>query len=170
MLETPTIIKIAPQLTAAIRLCVPWAQMREVMGPGLAELHAAVKAQGIAVTGPWFNHHLRMPTDTFDFEICLPVASPVLPIGRVAAGEIPATTVARTVYRGAYDGLGKAWGEFEAWISAEGHERAQDFWECYLSGPESDPDPASFRTQLNRPLTSVSPGEAIPKPRAGPRA
>jgi effector-binding domain-containing protein len=152
MLETPQIIRTAPQLAAAIHLCVPWGKMREVMGPGLAELRSTVAAQGVAVTGPWFTHHLRRPTDTFDFRICLPVAAPVTAAGRVEAHELPAATVARTVYRGPYDGLGAAWGEFQAWISTNGHKTGEDFWECYLSGPDAAPDPASYRTQLNRPL------------------
>ena len=30
---------------------------------------------------------------------------------------------------------------------------APDLWECYVAGPESNPDPATWRTELNRPLT-----------------
>ena len=53
------------------------------MGPGLAELRAAVAAQGIATTGPWFDHCFRRATNTFDFEVCLPFAARVAPVGRV---------------------------------------------------------------------------------------
>jgi effector-binding domain-containing protein len=122
------------------------------MGPGLAELKAAVAAQSITPTGPWFNHHFRRPTDSFDFEICLPVAARVTPIGRVKAGQLPATTVARTIYHGDYGGLGSAWGEFEAWILANGHTPGSDFWECYVTGPEANADPATWQTELNWPL------------------
>jgi hypothetical protein len=45
------------------------------MGPGLRELMAAVAAQGIAPTGPWFSNHLRMDPDIFDFEISVPVVA-----------------------------------------------------------------------------------------------
>ena len=62
--------------------------------------------------------------------------------------------VARAVYRGPYEGLGAAWGEFNAWIAAKGHKPGPNFWEVYVAGPESSPDPATFRTQLNRPLTA----------------
>lgn len=86
MIDTPHIVTTESRRTAAIRLCVERGDMPKVMGPGLAELTAAVAAQGIAVTGPWFSHHFRRPTDTFDFEICLPVAAPAAPIGRVTAG------------------------------------------------------------------------------------
>ena len=154
MLDTPTIVKTAPQHTAAIRLCVPWNQMRAVMGPGIAEVTAAVAAQGAAVTGPWFNRHFRRPTDTFDFEICLPVAAPVKPTGRVRPSELPAASVARTIYHGNYDGLGAAWGEFAHWIAANGHKAGAEFWEVYVAGPESSANPADWRTELNWPLAA----------------
>jgi effector-binding domain-containing protein len=123
------------------------------MGPGLGEVRAAIAAQGIAPAGPWFTHHLRMDPDTFDFEIGVPVTAPVTAAGRVKAGQLPATTVARTVFHGNYEGLGAAWGEFDAWIAAQGHTPGADLWECYVAGPESNPDPSAWRTELNRPLT-----------------
>jgi len=61
--------------------------------------------------------------------------------------------VARTIFHGNYEGLGDAWGKFNDWIAAEGHTPGADFWECYVAGPESNPDPAAWRTELNRPLT-----------------
>ena len=48
--------------------------------------------------------------------------------------------------------VGAAWGEFDAWIAAQGLAAAPDLWECYLAGPESGPDPTTWRTELNRPL------------------
>jgi effector-binding domain-containing protein len=152
MLDSPQIIQSSPQLTATIHLTVPREEIGRVMLPGLEELKATVAAQGVAVTGPWFTHHLRMDPAIFDFEICLPVASPVAPAGRVNPGELTAATVARTNYRGPYEGLGDAWGDFMEWIEAEGHTPAADLWEVYLRGPESGPDPANWCTELNRPL------------------
>ena len=153
MLDTPQITRIAAQLTAIIRLTVPREEIRSVMGPGINEVRAAVAAQGIDTAGPWFTHHLRMDPDTFDFEVGVPVTAPVVAVGRVRPGQLPATKVARTIFAGAYEGLGAAWGEFMAWIEANGHTPGPDLWECYVAGPESSPDPASWRTELNRPLT-----------------
>lgn len=152
MLDTPQIAQTAVQATAFIRLTVPRAEIQTVMGPGYRELMAAVAAQGIAPVGPWFTHHLKMDPDVFDFEICIPVAAPVTAAGRVQPGELRAATVARTVYRGPYEGLAAAWGEFTAWIAAQGHTSAPDLWERYVAGPESSADPADWRTELNRPL------------------
>jgi effector-binding domain-containing protein len=76
----------------------------------------------------------------------------VTPVGRVKPGQLPATRVARTVYAGPYEDLGAAWGELMQWMSANGHSPASNLWESYLSGPESSPDSAQWRTELNRPL------------------
>ena len=77
MLDTPQIAQTTTQLTAVIHLTIPREEMRNVMGPGIAELMAAVAAQGIGPTGPWFTHHLKMDPATFDFEIGVPVTAPV---------------------------------------------------------------------------------------------
>ena len=153
MLDKPQIVQTAGQITAIIRLTIPREEIQDVMGPAIAELMAAAAAQGIALAGAVFSHHLRMDPDTFDFEIGVPVQAPVAAAGRVKAGRLPAATAARTVYHGPYEGLGPAWEEFGSWIVAEGHLAAADLWECYVAGPESDPDPATWRTELYRPLT-----------------
>jgi effector-binding domain-containing protein len=157
MIDTPQITETPSQLTATIRLTIPREEIQKVMGPGIGELLAAVAAQGIVPAGPVFSHHFRMDPGIFDFEIGVPVNKPVSPAGRVKPGQLPATTVARTVYHGPYEGLGAAWGEFEAWIKGSGHKPAPDLWECYVAGPESSPDPAQWRTELNRPLAAVTP-------------
>jgi len=152
MLDKPIIVQTAAQPTAIIRLTIPREEIRDVMGPGHAELMAAVAAQRIAPAGPWFTHHLRMDPAIFDFEIGVPVSASIAAAGRVEAGQLPAATVARTVYHGDYEGLGPAWAEFDAWITAQGHTPGEDLWECYVAGPESNSDPATWRTELNRPL------------------
>jgi effector-binding domain-containing protein len=156
MIETPEIVQTAAQLTAVIRLTVPREEIQTVMGPAIGEVFATVAAQGMAPTGPVFSHHFRMDPGIFDFEVGVPVSSPVAPAGRVKPGQLPATTVARAVYHGGYEGLGPAWGEFGDWVAANGHKPCQDLWECYVTGPESGPDPAGWRTQLNRPLLKAS--------------
>lgn len=152
MIDTPHITQTAAQPTAVIHLTIPREEIRDVMGPGISELIAAVAAQGIGPAGPWFSHHLRMAPDIFDFEISVPVTAPVVAVGRVKPGLLPAAKVARTVYRGSYEDLAAAWREFNAWLDSQGHKPAADLWECYLAGPESSPDPSTWRTELNRPL------------------
>jgi effector-binding domain-containing protein len=152
MIDAPQIAESEDRATACISLVVPRTEIQAVMGPAIGEIYAALAAQGIAPAGPWFTHHRRRPTDTFDFDVCVPVASPVAAAGRVQPGRLAAARVARTVYHGPYQGLAAAWGEFRAWIEANGHTPRVDLWECYLVGPESTDDPAAWRTELNQPL------------------
>lgn len=157
MIDTPQITESAAQLAAVIRLTIPRAEIQNVMGPAMSELMSAVAAQGVGPAGPLFSHHLRMDPDIFDFEIGVPVAQPVSPTGRVQPGWLPAAKVARTVYHGPYEGLHAAWEEFDRWIVSNGHTPRPDLWECYLAGPESSPDPAAWRTELNRPILGIAP-------------
>lgn len=152
MIEPPQIATTDTVHVACIPLTVPRDQIPDVMGPGINEVMAAIAAQGLAPAGPLFTHHLRIEPAIFDFEICVPVASPITPFGRVRAGVLPGATVVRTVYRGPYEGLGAAWGEFKTWIAEHAHKARGDLWECYLVGPESGADPAGWRTELNQPL------------------
>lgn len=89
---------------------------------------------------------------TFDFEVGVKVAVPVKATGRLRSSELPAAMVARTIYSGPYEGLPSAWGEFNKWLKANGHEPAENLWELYFVGPQSTPDSANWRTELNRPL------------------
>jgi effector-binding domain-containing protein len=152
MIDTPQITTFTPKPIAVIHVVTPASEIQNVMGPGLNELTAAVAAQGITPSGPWFTHHFKMPSDVFDFEIGLPVPQAVTATGRMTPSQLPAIKVARTVYHGGYEGLGEGWGQFMSWIEANGLNSAPELWETYTVGPETDPDPANWRTELSRPL------------------
>jgi effector-binding domain-containing protein len=152
MIEPPHVVEIPEQSTAVIHLVVPAARIREVMGPGISEVLAAVAAQGLQATGAWFTHHFRRPAETFDFEVGVPVAGEIAPVGRVRPGHLPAARVARTVHVGGYEDLGAAWGELATWITASGHRPAVELWEHYTLGPESGEAPQAWRTELVQPL------------------
>lgn len=152
MLDKPRLAQTPDQLTAVIQMTVPRSEMQSVTGNGYKELMGALSAQGIPPAGPWFTHHLRMDPEVFDYELGVPVSVPVPTMGRVRAGRWPSGTVARVVLQGSYEWLFGAWAELDDWIAAEGHTPAPDRWECYVRGPESSPDPSTWRTELNRPL------------------
>ena len=152
MIDNPHIVETVNVQVAFIPITVAREQIREVMGPGISEVLAIIVNQGLVPAGPWFTHHLRIDPAVSDFRICVPVASPIMPQGRVQPGQLAAASVVRTIYHGPYDGLGAAWGVFNAWIAAAGHSSRPDLWECYVAGPETSPDPDAWLTELNRPL------------------
>jgi effector-binding domain-containing protein len=152
MIDKPQVVQSPAQLTAVIRMKVARADMPKVMGPAFGELMSAVAAQGAGPAGPVGDHHFRIEPQTFDFEVCVPVTKAVTPVGRVVPSSRPAMKVARTVYHGPYEGLGPAWGEFDAWIAAQGLRPSPELWQTYAAGPESGPDASKWRTVLERPL------------------
>jgi len=152
MIEPPYLADSPARLIAFIHITIPRDRIREVMGPGIGEVMAALSDQGIQPVGAWLTHHLRIDPAVFDFNISVPIETPVTPVGRVQSGEHSAARVARTVYHGAYENLGAAWGEFMDWIRAAGHTPLDHAWECYLKGSESSDDPNDWRTELNRPI------------------
>ncbi|MEO8314533.1 MAG: GyrI-like domain-containing protein [Pseudomonadota bacterium] len=152
MISTPHVIETTAQEAAVIQLSIARSAMMREFGPAVAELLAALHAQGIEPIGAVFAHHLKMTSDTFDFELGIKVATPVKENGRVKPGSLPAVKVARTVYSGPYEGLPDAWKEFSSWIRTNGLSPAPDLWELYSVGPQSSPSPAEWRTELNQPL------------------
>jgi effector-binding domain-containing protein len=160
-LDPPQIVDVPAFKVARIAITTAASEIRPAMHAGLRELRAALANQGVEPTGPWFTHHLKVPDQTFDFEICLPVAVDVKPEGCVTMGEIRAARTARTTYRGDYANLGEAWGQFMQWINSHGVAAAPDLWEVYTSGPEASPHPADWQTQLNRPLLPVRPAAFV---------
>jgi effector-binding domain-containing protein len=152
MIETPEIIDVAPRTTAVIRLHIPCDECERYFGPAVLELFAELELQGIAPAGPVFDHHFKRPDTHFDFEIGVPTAKPVAPGGRVIPSEWPAFRAAKTVLVGGYEQLSEAWPEFIQWIEGQGLRTATDFWQSFVQGPETDPDPSTWRTELIRAL------------------
>ena len=152
MLETPELIDVPAQTTAVVRLRIPCAECPEHWGPAVGELFAELGRQGLAPVGPLFDHHFRAPDTHFDFEIGVPTARAVTPNGRVVPSERPAFRAAKVVLAGGYEQLPDAWPEFMKWIAGQGLQPAEDLWQFFIQGPETDPDPATYRTELIRPL------------------
>jgi effector-binding domain-containing protein len=152
MIDAPQVLDVGAQHAAIIHLTIPRSEIQREMGPAMQEVMRVVGEQGATPVGPMFSHHHRMPSDVFDFDVGIPVAHPISASGRVQPGGLPAARIARTIYRGPYESLGAAWGEFNAWMRAAGHNAADDLWESYVAGPESGPDASAWQTRLNRPL------------------
>ena len=126
--------------------------MQAVMPAGYRELMGVLAAQGVVPAGPWFLHHLSIAPGRFDFEVGVPVAAPIKPLARVANGELPAVTAARTIYHGSYAGLSGGWLELDQWIAAQGRKGQDQLWETYVVDPSKSKDPAAWQTELTRPL------------------
>jgi hypothetical protein len=61
MIETPQLVETPAQLVATIHIETSRSKIQQVMGPGIAEAMASVKAQGIGPTGPDWRTELSRP-------------------------------------------------------------------------------------------------------------
>ena len=158
-LEAPSIVTLAAQPVALIPIVVERGRIGEVMGPGLSELFAALAAQSIVPSGPWFTHHKQITDQTFDFEICLPVEAHVSRSGRVVAGERRAMRAFRAAYSGPYEGLSGAWIALHTQIAQSGQRVARDLFEVYAVGPDASSNADDWRTELIKPIDSDTPAD-----------
>ncbi len=152
LITSPTVLPTEPVTVARLRLHVPRNGMVEHLPSALEELFRTLVAQNVTPIGPWFAHHIELPTDHFHFDACVPVPSPITPTGRVEPGTIPAMTIARTLYRGPYTHLPQAWAEFRAWTAAQHLPIAPEIIERYVVNPSTTLDPDQLQTELVWPL------------------
>jgi DNA-binding transcriptional MerR regulator/effector-binding domain-containing protein len=120
----------------------------------LGELHATVRAQGLAVTGPagalfaseLFQH------DRGEVTVFIPADRAVRAIGRVVPAVIPGAELAVITHCGALSGADISYGTLGAYAMA--HEISVDgpVREYYLRGPHDTPDPAAWMTEIGWPI------------------
>lgn len=140
--------------TAVVRATdYPMAEMSTLFDQAFQALFPALAAAGISPVGPPFSLHHRMPTDTSDLEVGIPIDRPLdAPIEaggvRIEPSSLPAGDVATRSYLGGYEGLGEAWGAFMTSVVEAGRAPAFPFWEVYVTEPTPDIDPATLRTDL----------------------
>ena len=71
--------------------------------------------------------------------------------GELVQSELPGGQVAVTTHVGAYDRIEPAYRALADWLTEHGGEPLGDPWEIYLIGPPTEPDPASWRTEVLQP-------------------
>ncbi|NUL48869.1 AraC family transcriptional regulator [Cellulosimicrobium funkei] len=132
----------------------PMANMAEAFDSTFTALFPVLGDQGIQPAGPGFSLHTRMPADTVDMEVGIPVDRVLRDSVTSGSGvtlrpsRLPAGRVAIVSHLGSYDGLGEAWGTFMQGVADAGHSPALPFWEIYVTEPSPEADPASMRTDL----------------------
>lgn len=144
--------KLSARHTAAVRVQSPPAQIADAFRSVLPEVVDSLTRQGVSAAGPPFARFFDYSDELADFEAGFPVAAPVAPEGRVAAGELPGGRVARTVHRGPYDDLQRAHDALGDWVLAHDHDPAGPVWEVYVTGPQQTDDPARWETEVVWPL------------------
>lgn len=95
----------------------------------------------------------EMPTATVVVEAGFPVSKPVEAIADAHSFVLPGGPVVQVVHVGPYETMEETYVELQAWMDQQGLHPAVGMWECYLSDPRTEPDPATRRTKIIWPIT-----------------
>lgn len=153
--ETPArieIVDLAPQATAGLREQVRLADLTAFFEGAFPLVAAELERQGVAPSGPPFARYRGMPGATVDVEAGFPVAAAVAGHDGVEPGSLPGGRAARAVHVGPYDTLELTYAEIAEAVGETGGRLADEMWESYLDGPDTQPDPGAWRTLVTCPL------------------
>lgn len=134
------------QRTAGIREQVPMGELRGFFSRAFSETMTALQAQGVRPMGPPFGKYYGSPTSVVDVEAGFPVASAITPVGDVVAGTLPGGKVVEAMHVGPYDTMEQTYAEMARHFEESGLTPGPVMWESYLSDPQTEPDPAGWRT------------------------
>lgn len=175
----PDVTEAAEQVTATVRVeGFPAAHLPVLFDGVFSRLFPALGQAGVQPVGAAFALYSRVPGETVDLEVGIPVDRVLdgeLDLGEVEvpgsaevldgaevpssaegasfalvarASALPGGRIATAAHLGGYDRLGEAWQTFMGALESQGHRVAMPFWEVYTTEPTPDIDPATLRTDL----------------------
>jgi effector-binding domain-containing protein len=145
-------VDLVERPTAVVRERVRTSELAAFFGTAFGVVARVVTARGAQITGPPFGYYREMPQEWVDVEAGFPVAAPIEPLGRVVPGTLPAGRAAEATHVGPYAALPVTYGAVATAIAATGQQPAAGLWEFYLSDPQREPDPATWRTTVVWPV------------------
>ena len=170
MITEPKIVVRPEQPYVAIRATMPIGEI-EVVAPRLFhEIETWVFENNLKPAGaPILKHNVIDMERELELEFGVPLAESVSGDDRVVSGVLPAGRYATILYRGPYggpdDGLLHANAALIGWAVKHGikwdsqqtpaGERFACRLEVYLIGPESEPDPAKWETEVTIKIADV---------------
>jgi effector-binding domain-containing protein len=149
---TPEIVELEPQEAIAVRGEVGIAELAQFFERAFTEAAQAAGATGVEIVGPPFGFYPEMPTDSVVVEAGFPVSAPGGAHGDAHGLVLPGGRAVVAMHVGPYETLEQTYAELQSWMSEHGLEPAAGMWECYLSDPEIEPDPARWQTRIVCPI------------------
>jgi effector-binding domain-containing protein len=158
------VLELGPQPTLAVRIQQPMAELdlAAAFDRYLPAAFGRVQELGGQMAGAPFARYHAFGPDHVDVEIGIPIVAPLagvpalasVPAGDFGASELPGGPVARTVYRGPYDGLKDAYDALHDWIHEQpGMDDTSGPWESYVDDPTTVANPSQLRTEIRWPLS-----------------
>jgi effector-binding domain-containing protein len=149
---SPEIVELEPQDVIAVRGVVAFADLPEFFAAAFTDAAEAAKASGVAIVGPPIGFYPEMPTETVVVEAGFPVSGPAQPHGNAHRLVLPGGRAVQAMHVGPYEAMDQTYAELRAWLADHDLRPAFGVWECYLSDPEVERDPATWRTLIVWPI------------------
>jgi DNA-binding transcriptional MerR regulator len=146
--------KVDQTIAAAISEVIRVEDALSWLSGALGELHAALAAQGIPLTGPaggMFSNtlfsHARGEAAVF-----VPCDGSAWAIGRVAPLVVPAVELATLIHKGSHANIDLAYGALATYVTHHALAVEGPLREYYLVGPQDTPDASAWRTEIGWPI------------------
>ncbi|WP_449385960.1 MerR family transcriptional regulator [Cellulomonas soli] len=119
------------------------------LGAGLAASGAQVSPDALSVA---VFHDEEYAERDVDVEVQLDVLAPFTDVDGVRFVQVPAVDAAVGELRGSYEGVGAVMADLGDWMAEQGLRPAGPMFNIYVVGPQTDPDPAAWVTQVCLPV------------------
>ena len=149
---TPEIVEHEPQEALAVRGDVAIHELPGFFERAFHEAAAAAVASGVEIVGPPFGFYPEMPTETVAVEAGFPVSAPAETNGNAHRFVLPGGRAVQATHVGSFDTMETTYNQLLSWMAEQGIQPVGGMWECYLSDPEVERDPATWRTRIIYPI------------------
>lgn len=157
-MTTPKVDDRTEQPYLSIRTLAGMPELPNVIPTLIDEVFGWLAQHGITPAGaPFMRFHVIDMANQIDMEIGVPVASPQQGDDRVKPGAVPAGRYASLIYTGVADGVpanaalldwcANQGLKLDQWDTPKGDAFGGRF-EFFLTGPEDDPDPGKWDTEV----------------------
>lgn len=153
---SPEIVELQPQDAVAVRGEVSFDQLPEFFQRAFPAAACAANESGVDIVGPPFGCYPEPPTETVTVEAGFAVSAPVRRHGDAHTLVLPGGRAVRAMHVGPYDTLARTYDELRGWMAEHGLRPGRVMWECYLSDPVTEPDPATWRTLIVWPVEEAA--------------
>jgi effector-binding domain-containing protein len=143
-----TVFESPVQPTAVVRGTLVMSELPSFFGRAFSAVAAVLNAQGTPPTHEPFAYYPTMPGATIEVEAGFAVDAPIAPSGDVVPSQLPGGTVARGMHVGPYEKLAETYTAMGVWAATQGLTLSGPMWEVYLSDPQQEPDPSTWRTEI----------------------
>ena len=148
----PKIIELEPCEAITVRGDVVLADLPKFFERAFHEAAEAATASGVEIVGPPFCFYPEMPTETVAVEAGFPVSSRAEPRGNAHPFVLPGGRAVQAMHIGTYESMEQTYAKLQSWMSERNIQPAGGMWECYLSDPAIEVDPARWRTMIVCPI------------------